>query len=151
MVPGSEHSADQPVRRGDHVMQGRLLLLGGRQPPPDGVRILGDDAPEQVGIAQGDSGEDVVARAALDQQIHHVPVRHAKHRGPPDGLQPVRVAEAVDVRARVEQRPHRLDVPAARRNMEGKRVVAGLALVGIRAGACRRSTSALRARQLGKP
>ncbi len=133
MLAGAEQPADEPVRRGNDVVQRRLLLLEAGQAAQDRLGVVRHDPPQQIAIAQGDRGKHVMARAALHEEGHDVPARRREHRRPADHVHPVQVPEAVYVRPGVEQHPDRLDRADARRAVERKRVVADVARVGIRA------------------
>jgi hypothetical protein len=133
VLPGAERAADQPVGRRHHEMERRLFLLEARQPAPEGRGVVAHHAPEDLEVAERDGREHVVPRSPLHQQRHHVAAGFREAGGPADHIHLVQVAHALGVRPRVEQRPHRLERPAARREMERQRVVAGLARMGIRA------------------
>jgi hypothetical protein len=86
--------------------QGRLVLRVVREPLPERRGIGRDHPPEQHVVAERDRGEDVLPRAARDQEVHHVATRLGEAGSPADRVHPVIVALALHLRARVEQKPH---------------------------------------------
>ena len=116
-------------------MQGRLPLLEARHAAIEGFRILLHQILNQIQVSDTDRRKDVVARAALDEERHHVPrifVRRAIESCPADDVELVHVAEAVDVAAGIEQRARSRGAPSSG-PVQRVGVVTGLACVWIRA------------------
>ena len=97
-------------------MQRRLLVFETRAPALQAVGVLFDQPFDESRVAERHRREDVMARAALEQQIDHRFVALA--RGPADDVALVHVAGAVHVRAGIEENPDALETPVRRRKMQ---------------------------------
>ncbi len=124
-----EHVEDVVPLAHHREVQRRQAALEPRHPAIERLRILFDQAANQVEIADGHRRENVVARAALDQQIEEgaprrvhlalVVARGVIESRPPDHVEGVHVAEPVHVAAGVEQRADGLQVSARSGPVQG--------------------------------
>ena len=133
VVPRSEETADQSVRRRDHVVESALLLFVLRKTPRKRISILLDEATKQIDISERDGGKHMMPGAAADQQIDDVSTGLRKDGGPSDDIHLVEVANAMHVRAGIKQHAHRFKRTASRREMKRQRIIAIVAHVRISA------------------
>ena len=119
------------IGRGEGRVHRGLPVLESRPATTQRCRVVGDHATHEGRITQRHRGEDMVPRAAFEQQIDHRLV--ARARGPADHVALVKVAPAVHVGAGIEQDPHALEKAMRSSEVQGRHVVAVFAGVRVRA------------------
>ena len=117
---------------GDGEVQRALVVLVAAHPPAQLAGVGLHDPADLVREIDRDRREQVMARAAADQELRDLLVRMPA-RGPADHLEGVIVAAADHVAARVGEPSHHLEVPGCRRPVHRVRVVPGLAGVDVQA------------------